>query len=147
MPDSSASVTLDADRLAALLETLLPGSADWPAASELDLASTVNRRVGMAEGHDQAIARLLAALPAEFGDASADAREEVLREHEGTNDFGVALLVAYDAYYVHERVLGLLEQRCGYVTRPPQPEGFTLEPFDESRLARIREREPFWRKA
>ena len=101
----------------------------------------------MAQGHDQAIARVLDALPEDFDELAVDAREAALRACEGTDDFGAALLVAYDAYYVHERVLGLLEQRCGYVTRPPQPEGFELAPFDESRLTRVREREPFWRKA
>ena len=101
----------------------------------------------MAEGHDAAIGRVLDALPASFVEASVDDREAVLRGHEGTDDFGVAILVAYDAYYVHRRVVGLLEERCGYVTRPPQPEGFRLDAFDESRLQRVREREPFWRKA
>lgn len=138
---------LDRETLAALLETLLPGDDVWPGASELDLATVVVDRVGMAEGHAEAIGRLLALLPDSFGAASIDERERALRAHESTADFGAALLVAYDAYYIHERVLGLLETRCGYVTHPPQPTGFELEPFDESRLARVREREPFWRKA
>ncbi|MGI9658765.1 MAG: hypothetical protein ACR2OD_07645 [Gaiellaceae bacterium] len=147
MADKQLTAHFDGERLAALLETLLPGNDDWPGASELDLAAAVTQRAGMAEGHAQAIERLLAALPPDFAGSTVEAREDVLRLHEGTDDFGAALLVAYDAYYVQAPVLGLLEERCGYVTRPPQPEGFELNAFDESRLAQIRKREPFWRKA
>lgn len=134
-------------RLAALLDTLLPGSESWPGASELGLAGAVVERLGMADGHAEAVERLLEALPDEFVGASVDRREELLRSHETSADFGAVLLVAYDAYYVDERVVALLEERCGYVTRPPQPEGFQLAPFDESRLERARQREPFWRQA
>ncbi len=146
MPDGGGAA-LERARLEPLLETLLPGNDAWPSAAELGLADAVVERVGMAAGHEQAIARLLDALPDDFADGSADEREAALSEHEGGADFGAALLVAYDAYYVQQPVLELLQERCGYVTRPPQPEGFKLEPFDESRLARQREREPFWRQA
>ena len=138
---------LDRAKLVALLQTLLPGNDDWPSAGELDLAEAVTARLDMAAGHAEALAELLEALPAEFVDASVEEREGLLRSHETTPEFGVALVVAYDAYYVQKQVLALLEERCGYVTRPPQPDGFELPPFDESRLEKQRQREPFWRKA
>ena len=134
-------------KLTSLLETLLPGNKNWPGASELNLCPTVVSRLCMAEGHTEAIARLLQSLPEEFTDAPAETRERILRPHESTEDFNTTLLIAYDSYYLHERVRDLLEKRCGYVTRPPQPEGFKLEPFEESRLKNTREREPFWRRA
>jgi hypothetical protein len=147
MVEPDASNVLDRERLEALLETLLPSNGIWPGALELDLATEVLERVGMAEGHADSIGRLLDALSPDFQTSTQEKREAVLQPLAGTTDFAAALLVAYDAYYVHERVLSLLEERCGYVTRPPQPQGFELEPFDESILARAREREPFWRQA
>ncbi len=147
MAEPDARSVLNRERLEALLEALLPGNGTWPGALELDLATEVLERVGMAEGHADSIARVLDALSPDFETSTQEQREAVLQPLAGSTDFGAALLVAYDAYYVHERVLKLLEERCGYVTRPPQPQGFELEPFDESILARVRGREPFWRKA
>jgi hypothetical protein len=147
MPETGPGVQLDRAALAALLETLLPGSEHWPGASELDLAATVTERVLMASGHDEAIERLLERLGAGFEEAAPEKREAAVRAEEGTDEFAAALLVAYDAYYVNPRVLELLEERCGYVQRPPQPEGFRLDPFDESRLETVRKRKPFWRQA
>ena len=147
MAEPDARSVLNRERLEALLEALLPGNGIWPGALELDLATEVLERVGMAEGHADSIGRVLDALSPDFETSTQEQREAVLQPLAGSTDFGAALLVAYDAYYVHERVLKLLEERCGYVTRPPQPQGFELEPFDESILARVRGREPFWRKA
>ena len=64
-----------------------------------------------------------------------------------TRILGVALLLAYNAYYTNRSVLSTIEERCGYEARPPQPRGYPHESFDDSLLARIREREPFWRPA
>lgn len=135
------------DKLTALLETLLPGNDSWPGATDLELAATLLERIDMAAGHDDALQRILASLPDAFEEGTQSDREAALAPLSKSEDFGVVLLVAYDAYYVRDEVLALLEQRCGYVTRPPQPEGFVLSPFDESKLAQARQREPFWRKA
>lgn len=45
------------------------------------------------------------------------------------------------AYYSHPAVI----QAFGWPLAPPQPEGYTLEPFDESLLAPVKRRKPFWR--
>ncbi len=147
MSEAGATRGLGQAILEVLLQTLLPGNGTWPSASELGLAHAVRERVGMAEGHEEALLRVLGALPEGFDASSQAEREETLHPLAGSDDFGALLLVAYDAYYVQPGVLLLLEERCGYVTRPPQPDGFELAPFDESVLARARGREPFWREA
>jgi hypothetical protein len=45
---------------------------------------------------------------------------------------------------IHTR--DLIARLTGYPNRPPQPEGYALEPFDESLLAAVRARGPIWRQ-
>lgn len=130
------------ESLAAVLDTLLPGDADWPAAGSLDgLAAQV-----AAKAPDGA---LLAALPAGFATLPAEAREATLREVEQAHPAAFERLVAaaYLAYYTHGAVRMVLERVTGYEARPPQPLGYDLPPFDESLLDTQRRRAPFWREA
>lgn len=126
--------------LDALLDTLLPGTADWPAAGSLD---------GIAAQVATEAAPLLAALPAGFATAGADAREAALRALEAAEPAAFERLVAaaYLAYYTHQTVRDALERHCGYAARPPQPLGYDLPPFDETLLETQRRRAPFWRPA
>ena len=120
--------------LTALLDTLLPGDADWPSAGSLD---------GMAV--EAEAAPILAALPASF--AAGD--EETLRAVEAAQPAAFERLVSavYLAYYTHPAVRAVLERVTGYEARPPQPLGYELPPFDESLLETQRKRAPFWRPA
>ncbi|WP_372619358.1 hypothetical protein [Falsiroseomonas sp.] len=128
--------------LAALLDTLLPGDADWPAAGTLE---------GVVEqvAADAAPAPLLAALPAGFATADAESREAALRALEAAEPAAFERLVvaAYLAYYTHDPVRAVLERLTGYAAHPPQPLGYELPPFDESLLETQRKRAPFWRDA
>jgi hypothetical protein len=119
--------------LTAVLDTLLPGDADWPSAGSLD---------GMAV--EAEAAPILAALPAGF--AAGD--EATLRAVEAAQPAAFERLVAavYLAYYTHPAVRAALERVTGYEARPPQPLGYELPPFDESLLATQRKRAPFWRQ-
>lgn len=120
--------------LDALLDTLLPGDADWPAAGSLD---------GMAV--DAEAAPILATLPPGF--AAGD--EATLRAVEAAQPAAFERLVAavYLAYYTHPAVRAVLERVTGYEARPPQPLGYELPPFDERLLETQRKRAPFWRPA
>jgi hypothetical protein len=129
--------------LAAVLDTLLPGDADWPAGGTLDLAATVETDVGA-----DALRALLDRLPRDFAAGDADRREAVLRAIESDLPEVFARLVdaAYLAYYTAPRVRTVIERMTGYAARPPQPLGYELEPFDERLLDKQRQRAPFWRK-
>jgi hypothetical protein len=122
--------------LAALLDTLLPGDADWPAAGRLD---------GIEDEVAAEAAPVLAALPAGF--AAGD--EAALRAIEAAQPAAFERLVAavYLAYYTHPAVRAVLERVTGYEARPPQPLGYELPPFDERLLDTQRKRAPFWRPA
>jgi len=126
--------------LAALLDTLLPGDADWPAASTLD---------GLAAGCETEAAPLLPLLPPGFATLDADHREAAARTLEAAHPASFERLVAaaYLAYYTHPEVRAALERLTGYEARPPQPLGYDLPPFDESLLEAQRKRAPFWREA
>lgn len=126
----------------ALLDTLLPGDGDWPAAGTLTgLAGQVIS--------DAAPERLLAALPAGFAEGDVEAREAALRALESAEPAAFERLVAavYLAYYTHDAVRAVLERLAGYEARPPQPLGYDLPPFDERSLDTQRRRAPFWREA
>jgi hypothetical protein len=56
--------------------------------------------------------------------------------------FGEFVELVYGNYYTDSRV----HERIGWVGRPPQPEGFDLEPWDPAVLENMRKREPFWRQ-
>jgi len=128
--------------LALVIDTLLPGDADWPAAGSLDgLAGQV--------AADAAPDALLAALPADFTALDVAAREDALRALEAAGPVAFERLVTacYLAYYTHDRVRAALERLTGYEARPPQPLGYELPPFDERLLETQRQRPPFWRDA
>lgn len=135
--------------LPAVLDRLLPGDADlgWPAASAIDLAP---KALALAQERDAVgdLEAVLAALPAGFTDApEADqiAALEAL-EREAPDGFSTLILYAYGAYYTQPEVRRVIEARTAYPARPPQPEGYELPPFDESLLATVRQRAPFWRR-
>jgi hypothetical protein len=138
----------DQATFAAVLETLLPGAGPWPGARALGLEADAWRLAGLVDGHAAAVRTTLDELGPEFASLDPSERESRLRELEAGDPsrFAALRLLAYDAYYAHPAVLVVLERRCGYPARPPQPDGYELEPFDESRLQRQRQRQPFWRK-
>jgi hypothetical protein len=57
--------------------------------------------------------------------------------------FRALVRLTYAAYYT----LPAVQLAVGFGGAPPQPAGFPLAPFDEARLARVRQRGPIWRQA
>lgn len=137
------------EALAAALATLLPGDGDWPGAASLALANDAWELAELVDFHRPALLDAVRQLGGGFAIVDADSREERLRalESRAPAVFAVLRLVAYDAYYRHPAVRSVLERRCGYPARPPQPLGHELDPFDERLLERQRGRAPFWRPA
>jgi hypothetical protein len=80
-----------------------------------------------------------------FVGLSGDEQDTAIRSFETDNpsQFGVLLDISYIVYYKNPDV----HARIGWESRPPQPEGNVMTPWDESVLEKIRQRAPFWRKA
>jgi hypothetical protein len=128
------------DFLAAVLDTLLPGGAlangvTVPAASAIGLKREMDRRK-----HGPLLAAIAEAAGGEeiFGAGTEEFRSNVLRriEKQHAQDFASLVMAALVLYYEHPGVL----QAFGWPSRPPQPQGHRMEPFDESLLAPVRAR-------
>lgn len=135
------------DRLAIVLDRLIPGDAarGWPSAGAVGLAGKARR---LAEERGERLDDLLARLPPDFDEAGEAGEVAALEAFEADEPdaFARLILYAYGAYYTDPAVRAVVEERTGYPARPPQPEGYRLPPFDESLLATVRTRPPFWRR-
>ena len=121
------------DLLAAVLDILLPGDTDFPAASAVALASRLLDHPAFAETAVAAIA----CLSPNFLGSDAARRIAAVAEWERKEPavFARFITAAYSSYYLAPAVLKAVEQVSGYAARPPQPEGYRLPPFDPALLA------------
>jgi hypothetical protein len=131
--------------LTALLDILIPGDGTFPAPSQLDLADamTIHERFGAMA------ARMVEALPVNFDAMSKDEQVESIRriEAEAAAIFDPFMVGLYSLYYVHPSVLAAVEETSGYAARAPQPDGYSLKPFDPAILAIPAARGPQYRDA
>ena len=133
--------------LSALLDRLVPAVGGLPAAGKMGLAPDVIR---LARRQDRfwglfcgAMESFISQNPS-FVELDGDGQDRAIAsfEMESPAHFGVLRDISYIVYYkdpaVHERI--------GWESRPPQPDGNVMAPWDESVLENIRKREPFWRR-
>lgn len=134
--------------LTAVLDRLLPSNGELPGAGSLGLGPLLADDP-LLETMPDAIDRVLGGLPGGFAGLATTDQVAALKAVETAEADAFALLInlVYNAYYIDQRVLAQIESTTGYKARAPQPHGYEIEPFDESILSTIREREPFWRKA
>ena len=80
-----------------------------------------------------------------FGSLRIDRKTSVLQQIESENgaDFTELLRRTYAGYYSEHTVLDAL----GINSRPPQPRGYSLAPFETSMLKRVRNRDQAYRDA
>jgi hypothetical protein len=168
-PQSTAGVTpreasavlpavLDEDQralLTAVLDRLVPAHAGLAGAGGLGGAAVLERTLAASPALRRLFFEGLLAIdlqsashgvtaPARgFAASSPDEQDAVLRAVEAILPAFFAALVdhAYRGYYTRPEVHRLI----GHASRPPQPLGHHLPPFDPTLLARQRERLPFWR--
>jgi hypothetical protein len=141
--------------LAGVLDLLIPPSRDGrlPGAGEVGVGARIDAVARGDAGFEGLVAAGLAALEAHaraslgapFAELARDARlsalQSIAAEHVA---FVPALLFhTYAGYYQEGRVLEAL----GLEARPPFPKGYTMEPFDESLLARVKSRGKLYRDA
>jgi hypothetical protein len=132
--------------VAAIVDTLVPGGplangVKAPAASALEIAWH-----SLEERH----AQVLAAIAVEgggketFSSGTVDFRTVVLKrvENEHPEELAAFITTVLTRYYEHPQVLAAF----GWPSRPPQPLGHELPPFDEELLAPVKARGEIWRR-
>jgi hypothetical protein len=131
--------------LTALLDILIPGDGTFPAPSQLALSDAMASH----ERFGAMAARMVEALPVNFDAMSKDEQVESIRriEAEAAPVFDPFMVGLYSLYYVHPSVLAAVEETSGYAARAPQPDGYSLKPFDPAIVAIPAAREPHYRDA
>lgn len=144
--DQQSDLTL----LAAIMDCLIPGDdLNWPAAGTHGLAGAVMDHLTVISPDLDAFGVIMELLDIDFQQYTAAQQEAVLRqcEHDEPDAFDVLVRATYNMYYTDAAVRKVIEHMTGYPARPPQPDGYVMEPFDESLLDVVRQQGPSWRKA
>jgi len=139
------------DLLAAVLETLVPPSEDFPESGALALAHVL----AIADASPEAgvmLARAIEAIEAAlagqaggFAALSAAQREDLLRRVERSSPEAFDALVrhTYDGFYAHPATI----TRLGLEPGPVQPRGHRIEGGPLPDLGRVAARGPIFRRA
>ncbi len=130
-------------------DELIPAYGDLPAAGTLGTALTVDAYLAEQPQLRRLILTVLRVIEVtagktSFSELDASGRVKVLRQVESSNPQPFSELVkqTYNAYYTRPDVQASLG-----IDSPPQPLGFELPAFDDSRLARVRAMGKLWRDA
>jgi len=139
-------IVLDEKRgaaLAALADALIPGDRHWPSAADTGAAQYADNSAARSGLQREALIRLADALLAATGAGSPEEAEvaavaaAVEEEHGALFQLGLELI--FEGYYRDGRVQEVVEQRTGYLPTVPVT-GMRMDPFDESRLEKVKER-------
>ena len=131
--------------LRAVADTLLPGEAAAPRGeTPLPAASAAGVSIDAVQHREVLQAIAARAGGSEFAAACEADRVAVLRvvEREHPATFRALVISALADYWESASTLAAL----GWRAEPPQPRGHALPAFDQSRLAKVRERGHLWRK-
>lgn len=114
--------------MSALLDTLIPGDADFPTAGAVGLHDALVMHVRFAKPYAQI--RLL--LHDDFEQQSPEERTRALSqvERQHPSFFNGLIIGAYSLYYTNPKVAAVIERLTGHTARSPQPAGHPLTPFD-----------------
>lgn len=153
-PASAPPVLSDAERslLIAVLNRIIPAERDLPGAGTLGIATPIERTLAISlvlrrlflDGFVQIASEASQHSPdATFVSLDFETQDAVLHNVEQALPAFFAALVdhTYRHYYADARIHALI----GWESRPPQPLGYHLLPFDPALLAQQRIRAPFWR--
>ena len=152
-PATAPRVLAEAERvlLRAVLNCVVPPRAELPGAGDLDVGASIEHSMAASsrlrrlflDGLGQISLTAAAQTGVSFGELDEPSQVAVLQAVERAwPAFFVALVEhAYRGYYI----LPAVHQAVGWDSRPPQPLGHRLPPFDLALLDRQRGRAPFWR--
>lgn len=148
------SQTLDPARLqllTAVQDRLIPREGEMPGAGEIGGAEVVAGYLRERPALQEDITTALDAIEATsggqgpFGDLAGDDKDAVLRkvEAELPAEFETLWRQTYNSYYTNPAI----QEKLGAGALPPQPQGYMLPAFDESRLDAVKSRGKLWRDA
>ncbi|MFT4726454.1 MAG: hypothetical protein ACI9UN_000949 [Granulosicoccus sp.] len=143
------SVVQTFDWLSPIVDCLLPGDEKhWPSAASVDLADRVGEFIRQSDDGEQVLSSVFKLTQPAFSTLSRALQIECLQALESNESklFDRLLIATYNMYYTDPTVRQVIERVTGYEARPPQPKGYPLEPFDETLLNKVRQRNPFWRQ-
>jgi hypothetical protein len=152
VPTADRNLTeADREALRAVLDRLLPPVGELPGAGTMGIAEVVERNSQFSPAMRSGLMSVLDALSLDPGLHVTGGFRALTREHQDEairtvevsmpEPFNQFLRLAYVSYYGDQRV----HARIGWASRPLQPEGFELPPFDDAVLEKVRRRKPFWR--
>jgi succinate dehydrogenase flavin-adding protein (antitoxin of CptAB toxin-antitoxin module) len=134
-----------------VLNRIIPAADAFPGAGDLGVVAYLDTVIGRSAELRWLFSRGVTQLDIisqelyaqAFGNLSDDQQDAVLRRVEATcPEFFAALVThAYSGYYSNPLITRLL----AIDVRPPQPQGYELEPLDLSLLDRVRQRKPVYR--
>lgn len=135
--------------LALIQDEVVPAHGDLSAAGALGAALTVDAYLAERPPLRRPVLTALRAVEAAggetpFAELDSGGRVSILRQVENDDPEAFSELVkqTYNAYYTRPDVQASLG-----IDGPPQPLGFELPAFDESRLVRVRAMGKLWRDA
>lgn len=139
--------------LDAVVDGIIPPGDGVPGAGEVGAAQHVEGICGVSPQSRALLTSGLKAIEAtsgrthskEFTGLSDDEKTEVLKQIESQHAefFAVLIRETYSGYYSSPKVL----RAKGLPLNAPQPEGYEVEPFDESLLGSVRKRGKAYRDA
>ena len=139
--------------LSSVLNRLVPARKDLPGAGDLDVGASIESSMAGSAWLRRLLLDGLVEITISserhhrvpFVELDPASQTHVLEEIENTHPVFFAALVGhtYRGYYT----LPAVHRTIGHDSRPPQPRGHRLPPFDLALLDRQRVRVPFWRRA
>lgn len=134
---ATMGATAAARLLAALVDTLVPGDAGWPSASDVGVQSALASRLVQERGEDTLTEVIDALRPAAAALLSSDENARVAAvagwEAHDKDLFGWVRDAVYFAYYESPIVVQAINARGSPYKLVPHIEGYRLPPFDPAR--------------
>ena len=133
--------------LEAIMDRMIPAVGDLPSAGQMGLIDEIVQLATKQKRFENLFHSAIAAFESNITDfltSSESVQDGNLKTFESNNPehFNTIRTIVYIVHYKDSRV----HKRIGWDGQPPQPQGYEMDPWDESVLENARKREPFWRK-
>ena len=133
--------------LEAIMDRMIPAVGDLPSAGQMGLIDEIVELAAKQKRFEDLFHSAITAFESknpDFLTSSESVQDENLKTFElnTPEHFNTIRTIVYIVYYKDSRV----HKRIGLDGQPPQPQGYDMDPWDESVLVNARKREPFWRK-
>ena len=133
--------------LEAIMDRMIPAVGDLPSAGQMGLIDEIVELAAKQKRFEDLFHSAISAFESNIPDfltSSESVQDGNLKTFESNNPehFNTIRTIVYIVYYKDSRV----HKRIGWDGQPPQPQGYEMDPWDESVLENARKREPFWRK-